>query len=119
MDFPRAIRTRSTSPILKKYRISKTRFRQNCSVAKMLCFAVLSASLPCAIVSKMHVLKNAHEARNTAWDSDFVSCHHDNARLRTLPLLVDLLLLLLLLLPLLPLRTFLMYLANSTALQDP
>ena len=75
-----------------KKKISKTRFWQNCSVAKMLRFAVLSA-VPCAMMSKMHVLKNAHGARNTAWDSDFVSCHHENekkrgkSRLRTLPLL--------------------------------
>ena len=76
-----------------KNQISKARFGQNCSVAKMLRLAVLSVSLPCAMMSKMHVLKNAHGARNTAWDCDFVSCHHDNAkrrgksRLRTLPLL--------------------------------
>ena len=74
-----------------KNQMSKTRFWQNCSVAKMVRFAILSASLPCAMMSKMHVLKNAHGARNTAWDSDFVSCHHDNAkkrgksRFRTLP----------------------------------
>ena len=77
----------------KKAQISKTRFWQNCSVAKMLCFAVLSASLPCAMLSEMHVLKKARGARNTVWDSDFVSCHHDIAkkagksRLRTLLLL--------------------------------
>ena len=76
-----------------KNQISNMRFWQNCSVAKILRFAVLSASPPCAKMSKMHVLKNAHGARNTAWDNDFVSCHHDNAkkrgksRLRTLPLL--------------------------------
>ena len=76
-----------------KKRISKTRFWQNCSVARMLRFAVHSASLPCVMMSTMHALKNARGARNTAWDSDFVSCHHDkakkrgNSRLRTLPLL--------------------------------
>ena len=68
-----------------KNQISKTRFWQNCSVAKMLRFAVLSASLPCAMMSKMHVLKNAHGARNTAWDSDLMSCHHENAKKRKIP----------------------------------
>ena len=63
-----------------KNRFQKHVFWQNCSVAKMLRFAVLSASLPCTMMSKMHVLKNADGARNTARDSDFVSCHHDNAQ---------------------------------------
>ena len=46
---------------ITKNQISKARFWQNCSVAKMLRFAVLSASLPCAMMSKMHVLKTRTE----------------------------------------------------------
>ena len=70
--FPRAVADRIASRVYSKIQISKTRFLQNCAVAKMLCFTVLSASLPCAIVSEMHVLKKARGARNTAQDSDFV-----------------------------------------------
>ena len=93
VGFPRAVRPKSTSPIPKKNQISKTRFWQNCSAAEVLCLAVLSPSLPCAIVSEMHVVKKTRGARNTAWNSDFVSCHHDIATetgkspLRTLPFL--------------------------------
>ena len=79
MDFPRAVRPKSTSPIPKNIQISKTRFGQNCS-AKVLCFAVLSASLPCAIVSEMHVVKKHAEPETLSWNSDFMSCHHDIAK---------------------------------------
>ena len=78
--FPCAIVDQIAFHLYQKIEISKTRFLQNCVVAQVSCFTVLSASLPCAIVSEMHVLKKARGARNTAQDSDFVSSHHDFAK---------------------------------------
>ena len=74
-------RRNSSSPKLKNSNFKNMLFfGQNYSVAKMLCFGVLSASLPCAVVSEMHALKKARGAHNTAWGSDFVSSHHDFAK---------------------------------------
>ena len=61
---PSAGRLSSISPILNN-QISKTRIWQNCSVAKMLCFAVVSASLPCVIVPEMHAFKKKHAEPET------------------------------------------------------
>ena len=88
----RSCRPNCISSLLKELKFQKRGVFCNCSVAKMLVFALLSASLS-AIVSEMHALKTTHGTRNTAWDSDFVSFHHDvtnntrKSRLRTLPLL--------------------------------
>ena len=57
--FPHAAADRIAFRLYLKIQISKTHFLQNCAVAKMLCFTILSASLPCAIVSEMHVLKKS------------------------------------------------------------